>query len=166
MLLTSSQANKLLGKFNVELNTLLQQESNARFFVAALEEDIESVRPEYDYTSTREKQAELEFKIRKLKHAINVFNSTQIIPEFNMTIDEMLVYLPQLNNRLSVLGYMRNVIAKERLSTSKNFIEYRYANYDVKQAERDYNAIYEEVQHAQLALDKINSTVEFEVDWL
>lgn len=166
MLLTSSKANKLLSKLTLELNTILRQEDNARYFTAAIEEDIESIRPEYDYAETRKKQAEIEQKIRALKHAINVFNSTQVIPEFDMTIDEMLVYLPQLNRRLSRLSGMSDVLPKERLNTSKNFIEYRYANYDVKLAEKDYNEIYSEIQKAQLALDKVNTTVEFEVDCL
>lgn len=164
MLLTSSKANKMLSKFTLELNTLLRQEDNARYFTAAIEEDIESIRPEYDYAETRKKQVEIEQKIRALKHTINVFNSTQVIPEFDMTIDEMLVYLPQLNRRLSRLSGMSDVLPKERMNTSKNFIEYRYANYDVKQAEKDYNEIYSEIQKAQLALDKVNTTVEFEVD--
>ncbi len=166
MLITSSQANKMLSQFNLELTMLLEQENNARYFTAAIEEDIESVRPEYDYNSTKEKLAEIKLKIRKLKHAINIFNSTQLIPEFDMTIDEMLVYLPQLNNRLSQLYGMKSVLQKERLATSKNFIEYKYANFDVKQVQSDYNTIYEEISKAQLALDKINTTVEFEVDFL
>ena len=49
----------------------------------------------------QEQLADIEQKIRKLKHTINVFNTTTVIPEFGITIDEMLVYLPQLNTRES-----------------------------------------------------------------
>ena len=47
----------------------------------------------------QEQLADIEQKIRKLKHTINVFNTMTVIPEFGITIDEMLVYLPQLNTR-------------------------------------------------------------------
>ena len=97
--MTSTQAAKLLRQLNEQHKALRGIEEQAKSFCASLDEDIESVRPEYDYTDMQEQLAEVERKIRKLKHTINVFNTTTIIPEFGITIDEMLVYLPQLNTR-------------------------------------------------------------------
>lgn len=96
MKMTSAQAAKLLRQLNEELRTLQKRENNTRSFCASLGEDVESVRPEYDYAAMQEAQSQVETKIRHLKHALNCFNASTVIPEFNMTIDEMLIYLPQL----------------------------------------------------------------------
>lgn len=68
---TSAQANKLLKKLNDEYSALLDKEQRSRDFRAAMGEDVESVRPAYDYAETQARLAELEGKIRALKHAIN-----------------------------------------------------------------------------------------------
>lgn len=103
MLITSAKAAKMLRQLNDELRTLQVREGKTKTFVAALQEDIESVRPKYNFKEMRDAQAEVERKIRKLKHALNVFNTTTVVPEFDMTIDEMLVLLPQLNKQCSLL---------------------------------------------------------------
>lgn len=168
MLVTSAQAAKLLRQFNDELRTLQLREGNASSFVAAIQEDVESVRPEYNFKEMRTAQAEVELKIRKLKHAINVFNTTMIIPDFDITIDEMLVYLPQLNRQCEVLAQMRNAMPKVRVSSgysnSGSIIDYRYANYDIEEVSKRYNEISDTLAKAQTALDLVNSIVEFEVD--
>jgi len=86
---TSAQANKLLKKLNDEYSALLDKEQRSRDFRAAMGEDVESVRPAYDYAETQARLAELEGKIRALKHAINCFNMTHFVDGFEMTIDEM-----------------------------------------------------------------------------
>lgn len=168
MLVTSAQAAKLLRQFNDELRTLQLREENSSSFVAAIQEDVESVRPEYNFNEMRTAQAEVELKIRKLKHAINVFNTTMTIPDFDITIDEMLVYLPQLNRQCEVLAEMRNAMPKVRVSSgyssSGSIIDYRYANYDIEEVGKRYNEISDTLAKAQTALDLVNSTVEFEVD--
>ena len=45
--LNSSEANKLLKKLNDEKTRLLRLEQQSTTFVAAVEENIEDVRPEY-----------------------------------------------------------------------------------------------------------------------
>jgi hypothetical protein len=49
---TSAQANKLLKKLNDEYSALLDKEQRSRDFRAAMGEDVESVRPAYDYAET------------------------------------------------------------------------------------------------------------------
>lgn len=43
-------------------------------------------------------------------------------------------------------------------------IEYRYANYDVAQAEADYRAVADEITALQLELDLVNQTEVFSVE--
>ena len=167
MRVTSSQAAKLLRQLNDELRALQLKEANSCSFVAAIQEDVESVRPAYNFKEMRDAQAEVECKIRKVKHAINVFNTTTIIPDFNITIDEMLVYLPQLNRQCEVLSKMRDAMPKVRVSSgysSGNIIDYKYANYDIEEVGRYYADLSDTLAKAQTVLDLVNSTVEFEID--
>ena len=82
---TSAQAAKLLRRLGEEHQLLLNDEMNTCVFLAATGEDVDSLRPGYDYTATQQELAALEAKIRKVRHAINVFNSTTTID--GMTID-------------------------------------------------------------------------------
>ena len=116
----------------------------------------------------QEKLNEIEEKVRKVKHAINMFNLTTEVPGFDMTVDQMLVYIPQLNARKQKLAYMAIRLPKERVSyaygSSKNMIEYTYANYDIAQAEADLNEVTEELARAQTALDVVNNKETLEID--
>ena len=114
MKMTSAQAAKLLRQWNESLKALQRREENTKTFLASLGEDLESVRPEYDYAAMQAEQAAIEANIRKLKHTLNVFNKTTVIPEFEMTIDQMLIYLPQLTNRLEKLSRMKELLPKQR----------------------------------------------------
>ncbi len=146
MKMTSAQAAKLLRQLNEELRTLQKRENNTRSFCASLGEDVESVRPEYDYAAMQEAQSQVETKIRHLKHALNCFNASTVIPEFNM----------------------KDVLPKARedtfLRNSSSVIDYRYANYDIAKASADHSAVMEELSRAQTALDYINNTVEMEIE--
>lgn len=167
MKMTSAQAAKLLRQLNDEIYALKKREANSRSFCASLGEDIESVRPEYDYTAVQKKQDELEAKVRKLKHTLNVFNSTYVVPEFNMTIDEILIYIPQLTNRCEKLESMKDVLPKVRENarySTTAVIDYRYANYDIEQANQDYLALSDTLAKLQTALDYANSTAELEIE--
>ncbi|MBQ6661133.1 MAG: hypothetical protein IJM57_06895 [Lachnospiraceae bacterium] len=168
MVLTSAEAAKVLRKYNDDLAALHSRESMSQLFVAAISEDVESVRPEYDFEQTRAAEAELETKIRKLKHAINVFNSTTVIPEWNITIDEMLILIPQLRNKRDRLFMMKNRLPKERVEagmrTASNIIDYRYANYDIDAAQAAYDEASDSLAKAQTALDLVNSTAKITLD--
>ena len=167
MKVTSAQAAKLLRGLTGELNDLLKLENKACTFVAAVGEDPESVRPAYSFEETREKVRILEEKIRRIKHSINVFNTTTKVPGFDMTIDEVLVCLPQLSAEVSRLAVLKAALPKERVEsygrTSVGLIDYRYANYDIAAAEREYLTAADTLARLQLALDTVNNTAEFEI---
>jgi hypothetical protein len=93
-MMTSAQAAKELKRLNEERDALLSAEARASVFTAAIQEDIESARPDYDYEATFDDLRAIEMKIIRLKHSISRFNLTTKVPGFGMTIDEMLVYIP------------------------------------------------------------------------
>ena len=166
--ITSSTAAKYLRKLNDRRNSLLAMEKKSRSFTAAIQEDVESVRPAYDYHATQRALDEVETKIQKLKHTLNCFNSTYVIPEFGITIDQMLVYIPLLTTRKKKLDIMRSRLPKERAQEAfgrgNNIIEYNYAYYDISVVEADYVAVSDELARAQTALDTANTTLLFECD--
>lgn len=163
---TSAEAAKLLRQLNEDYNAVLTMEAQSREFLASVGEDTESVRPSYDYAQVQKQLEELEKKIRIVKHAINIFNSTTVVADFNMTIDQLLVYIPQLTQRKNKLSVMKSRLpkAREPIGYGKNIIDYRYANYDIAAVEADYIKAAEELSRAQTALDLVNSTQTMDID--
>ena len=166
--LTSTEANKLLKKIVEEKNIIVSQEEQTCKFNAAINEDVDSVRPEYNYDEIRLEIIKYDYKIRAIKHAINVFNTTTTVGDTGMTIDEILVYIPQLTEKKNRLYLMQRRLPKQRTSVfgmgNNSVIDYTYANYDVDIAKRDYMAVSDELREIQTALDLVNSTITFEID--
>ena len=162
----SAQAAKLLSKLQQDFDSLAVLEANAKTFLASVGEDVESVRPEYDYKATKKELDALSAKIRKVKHAINVFNTTTVVPEFGITIDELLVYIPQLSAKKAKLRGMADTLPKARENSygGSNIIDYRIVNYDIKQVKKDLDVVTDELAKAQLALDTINHSLEFDIN--
>lgn len=163
---TSAEAGKLLKKLNDEQSSIILREENGKEFLAAVGEDLESVRPDYDFVATQAALEEVETKIRKVKHALNVFNSTTVIPEFNITIDEMLVLIPQLTAQKNRLARMKDKLPKVREQGRMNVssvLDYRYLNYDVKEVSAEYEKVADMLAKAQNALDAVNMAKTLEV---
>ena len=69
-------------------------------------------------------------------------------------------------HRLSTTDLKRSLNLLEfRIPEVIQIIEYIYANYDVKAAEQAYRVTMEELARAQNALDMVNATIEFDVDF-
>lgn len=167
--ITSAEASKVLKKLNEELNSVMRKEEQSKEFLAALGEDPETVRPKYNYADTNKKIAVIEAKIRLLKHSINVFNTTTTVPKLNMTVDQALIYIPQLSKKCNKLWEMMNKAPKTRESANmygrgNSIIDYRYINYDLEEVEQDYYKCRNELDVAQLQLDLVNSTLRFSID--
>ena len=166
--MTSAEAAKLLRKITEEKNLLLESERQSCMFNASLGEDVESVRPVYHYEETQKKLEEYNRKIRILKHAINCFNASQVVGDTSMTIDQVLVYIPQLTEMRNRLYGMQNRLPKQRVSVggigSNTVIDYRYTNYAVEDAKADYEAVSDELRKVQTALDVVNTTVKMEFE--
>ena len=84
-------------------------------------------------------------------------------------MDEMLILIPQLTKAKAKLAEMKAQLPKMREKPTgymqNAVIDYRYINYDVEEAERKYEEVSEALSNAQLALDNVNSTIEFEFDF-
>ncbi len=168
MKMTSAYANKMLKKLNDDKAYILSNETDASVYTAMVGE--EPVIPEYDYEKTAKMLLEIDEKMLKIKHAINQSNATNLITvgDSQMTADMILVRMAQLNGRLERLDAMRKRLPKERVDYSyarkaTTQPEYTYVNYDIEQVRKDYECMSNMVLQMQMALDKYNQTVEFDV---
>lgn len=167
--MTSAYANKVIRKLNEDKGFWRRKESESCMYVAALDE--EPVIPDYDYLAVASNIQEIDDKIVKIKHAVNVANLTSEVEVGNhkMTVDQILVKMAQLNQRKAVLDDLRKQEPKTRISSvtysARRIVpEYRYINYDLEVIKKDYERIDKELAEMQIALDKYNQTYEFEVD--
>lgn len=162
--MTSAEAMKQLKQLQLKRRQILAEETEVSKFTAATTEDVESVRPEYNYQFTKLDLDVIESNIRELKHKINVFNSTYMIPELGLTIDQVLVALPMLNEEVTKLRKMAGAIDKRRCSSSytsrSSLIEYEYLNYDRDFIRQEYEKESKRLSDMQIALDKANTTVD------
>ena len=164
---TSASANKYLRRLQDEKDRLLRTEQEVSTYVLAEGEAAEP--PAYDYGAVREKVAQIDGQARAIRHALHRFNMKTVLPERGITIDEALILLAQLSGRKDRLNSLASRQPQERLGnryfgSSSGPIEYRYANYDVAQAEADYRAVADEIAALQLELDLVNQTEVFSVE--
>ena len=169
---TSAEAGKLVKKLEDKVQDILSREEKAALFRVASGEDAESLRPEYDFNKTQDEIERLRGQIRTVKHAINVFNTTHTLPGFNdLTIDQALVYIPQLSNRKETLRQMAAHLPKERVEDSNyrfgsrtSFVDYEVTNYDAIDARAAYDRTADTQAKLQLALDTVNTTETMDIE--
>ena len=167
--MTSAYANKMLRSLEEDKAFWVNKEAASSTYVAAINE--EPVVPEYDYAEVAATIAEIDEKIAIIKHALNVTNATAKVNvgDVEMSIDTILIKMAQLNKRKSVLDVMRKQLPKARVEQhaymSRNAVpEYKFINYDLELIKKEYETVSVKIMEMQMALDKYNQTVQFEVD--
>ncbi|MCL2813576.1 MAG: hypothetical protein FWD23_03150 [Oscillospiraceae bacterium] len=110
----------------------------------------------YDFEKTRTAVENLNKEIMRLKHALNISNSTVIVQEFGLTIGECLVYMAQLNNEKFVLEKLSRNRSKSRTTLYNGTVEYTDTNYDVEVCKDKLNSIKETIRQLQLSIDRVN----------
>ena len=152
MKITSAYANKMLKSLTEDKDYWASKELSSNTYVAAVGE--EPVIPDYDYAAVAATIEKIDQKIVKIKHALNLANATAKIMVGNteMSVDSILVRLPKAREN-------------SRSYTSRNAApEYRYINYDLELVKQDYERISREIMEMQIALDRYNQTILFEVE--
>jgi len=166
--MTSAYANKMLKSLEEDKEFWVNKEASSSTYVAAVNE--EPVVPEYDYVEVAATIAALDEKISIIKHALNVTNATAKVQvgDSEMSVDTILIKMAQLNKRKAVLDIMRKQLPKSREERSylnrNNAPEYRYINYDLDLIKQEYETASRSIMEMQMALDRYNQTVQFEVD--
>lgn len=167
--MTSAYANKMLKSLEEDKAFWVNKEEASSTYVAAINE--EPVVPEYNYSEVAATIAEIDEKIAIIKHALNVTNATAKVQvgDAEMSIDTILIKMAQLNKRKYVLDCMRKQLPKARVEQrsymSRNTVpEYRFINYDLNLIKQEYERVSQIIMEMQMALDKYNQTVQFDVD--
>lgn len=167
--MTSAYANKVLRKLQEDKDFWLNKEREGQMYIAALDE--EPVIPDYDYETVAANITEIDEKIVRIKHAVNIMNAVNEVSvnDKSMSIDMILVRMAQLNKRKGILDRMRKQEPRTRINsgmftTRKTAPEYQYINYDLDLIKKEYEMIDAEIAAMQIALDKFNQTFEFEFE--
>lgn len=168
-IVTISELSKIIKGLEDKRTTVLAHEEKASIFNCASEENADDIRPDYDFDSTQSKLEKIERSIVNLKHALNIFNTTTIVGDTGLTIDQILVALPQLNKAKSKLQLMSSRMPRDRVNgrfSSPNYIDYELTNYDVEEAEKLFEKTSSKLALYQTQLDQvnINSTIEIDID--
>lgn len=170
MKMTSAAANKMLKKLQEDKQFYITKETECCKYIAAVDE--EPVIPEYDFMKVSVEITEIDKKIVRLKHAINMANcsNTITVGDEELTIDSVLVRMAQLNSRKAFLDQLRKAQPKARvehagyMAIRKSMVEYQYINYDLEDVGKMYDEVDTQLVAMQMALDRYNQTFEFDVD--
>lgn len=136
MKVTSAYANKLIRGYREELAALISSEKDTCTTIyGASETPIETG---YDFSSTQAEMDALNDKIAKLRHGINVFNTTTKLEGFDFTVDESLVRMAMLTEKKNRLSRMKGVRELVRNSVYRSEPEFTKRNYDATLVEAEY----------------------------
>ena len=167
--ITSAYANKMQRSLEEDKAVWVNKEAASSTYVAAVNE--EPVIPEYDYMAVANMIDEIDRKIVTIKHALNLTNATAKVQvgDQEMSIDSILIRMAQLNKRKAVLDDMRKRLPKTRVygssfGSSGSVQEYKYINYAPELIWHEYERISNPNMEMQIALDRYNQTVLFDVD--
>ena len=163
--ITSAYANKMVKRLMDEKKYLLSTQHKLQTYIETA--GYEPVIPDYDYVEYSGEIDEIDDKIRTLKHAINVLNTTTVVPDVGLTIDEVLVKMAQLNLKKEILDDMRDKTDRKRIydmGRGSNLVEYECLNYDLDDVRADYDDVLREISKIQIALDIVNQTYTFDVE--
>ena len=166
MKLTSATIHKMIKKLQDEKEHILSQEKKSETYIST--DGYEDVIPDYWYSKVRKQVDEIDLKIVKLKHSINVMNCTTYLPESDLTLDAALVTMAQLEKKRTKLDSMRKRIEKDRYKESygesSNLVQYVCVDYDLDKVEKDYQDVFDKILQIQSGIDFVNQTTEIEVD--
>jgi hypothetical protein len=116
----------------------------------------------YNFRAAREEVSDVDWEIRRLKHLLAVANASVIVPKFDMTIGECLVFMAQLNSEKLILEGMSRKDPKSR-HTTFNSIEFTELNYDINECKQELQDITNTIKELQIAIDRVNLTHEIDV---
>ena len=160
--MTVDSANKRVKLLMQEVQNLAAEEQKACTYSYSAGE--EPFIPEYDFETSQKQKARFWNEIIAFKHAINVFNTTHVVPGTDMTVDQALVRLPILTKHVECLQKMRRTPSKERYVSYNGVASYTIRNFNNDVAEQHYNDAMHELQKIRQGLSKLNLTSEIEVE--
>ena len=145
----------------IERRELLKEEKKACSYRVMEGEDPSAKKPEYDYEETLNQLMEFDDSIRSAKHTINSFSVSHYVPEYNMTLDELEMYLEDLDRRFNTLKELGDAHPIKRTIVNRS-VRHTIANYDLKQARKDCDRLDDERRKVRRIISEIKESEEFE----
>ena len=150
---TINAIGKRIADLKTERERLIGKDKKLRVFRASGFEDLEKLRPDYDYDSFQKEIDRLDEMIRNLTAKAVTILATERVKEYHdMTILEMLLLLRDLKAKDQRLYTMAAHLEKERHSTELG-IEYEHVNYDLSRVEEDLRKTREELKKVRTFFD-------------
>ena len=152
-LMTINEIGKRIGDLKTERERLIGKDKKLRVFRASEFEDLEKLRPDYDYEGLQGELDGVEEEIRKLTAKAISILTTQKVNEFHdMTVLDLLLYLRDLEKKEERLYEMTTHLERERHSSS-HLLEYEYISYDISKVEEDLRKTREELKKVRTFFD-------------
>lgn len=145
----------------IERRELLKEEKKACSYRVMEGEDPSAKKPEYDYVETWNQLMEFDDSIRSVKHTINSFSVSRYVPEYNMTLDELEMYLEDLDRRFNTLKELGDAHPIKRTILNRS-VRHTIANYDLKQARKDSERLDDERRKVRRIISEIKESEVFE----
>lgn len=144
---------KKIAYLKTERERLVEMDEKLRVFRASEYEDLEKLRPDYDYAGIQNKLDRLDEAIRSLTAKSVAILSTERVKEYHdLTVLEMLLLLRDLETKEERLYEMTTHLEKERHASSL-ILEYEYMNYDISKVEEDLKKTREEIEKVRIYAD-------------
>ena len=156
-----AEAMKLIKDLEEEKEILVYGEN--RRCTVSYKEGEEKVLPDYNYQTTRQRIAQLDGEIRRIKFIISKANCEILLDGFGITICEGLILLAQYRREYERLSRLATRDQVTRRITPNGVLEYTECLYDVKEAakaQKDLNTL---IGKLQVAIDRANLVSEIEV---
>lgn len=145
---------KILEEKKNDILTLEEEECKITYL-----EGEKKMDSNYSYDAVRKEIDEIDNEIRKYKSFLAVSNATTIVPEFNMTIGECLIYLASLNSKKNLLSSFASKKQITRISSTYNTkVEYTELLYDVNKVKKELEDLQRLIAKLQMAIDRTNLT--------
>lgn len=161
--LTSAAANKRIKALEDEKLSIRNQESDVQFYTSGINETVEV--PYYNFKETTEKIDAIDKEIAALRHAINLFNVTTVLPDEGITVDMALVRIAQLNRKAEELRKIKDRPEKVRYEGRLGGVPtITYRNYDAEEVRNEYRKVTDEIYRLQMAIDTVNLSKQFDVE--
>lgn len=150
---TINAIGKTISDLKTERERLIRKDEKHRVFTAGVFEDVEKLRPNYDYDSFQKELDHLDETIRNLTAKVVTILATERVKEYHdMTILEILLLLRDLKVKEQRLYDMTSHLEKERHSTELA-IEYEHVNYDISKVEEDLRKTRAEIEKVRTFSD-------------
>lgn len=145
----------------IERRELLKEEKKVCSYRVMEGEDPSAKKPEYEYEETLNQIMEFDDSIRSVKHAINSFSVSRYVPEYDMTLDELEMYLEDLDRRFNTLKELGDAHPIKRTIVNRS-VRHTIANYDLKQARKDSERLDDECRKVRRIISEIKESEVFE----